>query len=512
MKFFVRDRYFKRSNDITNVFYLIEDNWDDWGKYSTMYDLVYISPENEEKYIGKVKIGEKNMGSTQRRPNIPLDFEELNKNFFSLGQSDYYYENLNKLKDKDELRVLKRLNDIAFDLQLFDDVSKYQVTSDSLMRSVNDTTIRNQFYRVAHGGARLSKYSFNFELEALKLEFEVLPDLQLPTNVHAIIGRNGVGKTRLLKEMIKSIIGSEGTAKGKFEFTAPVFQSFGLENPPLDKDNPFANVIYVAFSAFDDFHSLKTEEGSGESKVSFVKLGLPTTMSPLDDIVNSISNNFARSLRECFRRDRKRLLKLVLEILERDIIFREADILSLEREVDQDDFERIASIAFNKLSSGHKIILLTFTKLIGTLVEKSLVLIDEPEVHLHPPLISSFIRGLSELLRDRNAVAIIATHSPVVLQEVPKRCAWKLRRCGDAFVSAERLRIECFGENIGVLTRDVFGYELTNSGFHKLLQDAAEKHRDYEHIIKLFNNELGAEAKGILRAILYDIERQEEQS
>lgn len=504
MKFFVRDRYFKRSNDITNVFYLIEDNWDDWGKYSTMYDLVYISPENEEKYIGKVKIGEKNMGSTQRRPNIPLDFEELNKNFFSLGQSDYYYENLKELNKKYELRVLERLNDIAFDLRLFDDVRKYQVTTESLMRSVNDTTIRNQFNRISHGGARLTEYSFNFKLEALKLEFEVLPNLELPTNVHAIIGRNGVGKTRLLKEMIKSIIGSEGTAKGKFEFTG---QEIWFKETP-----PFANVICVAFSAFDDFNSLKAEERREESKVSFVKLGLPTPMSPLDNIVNSISNDFARSLRECFRRDRKRLLKLVLEILERDIIFREADILSLESGVDQDDFERRASIAFNKLSSGHKIILLTFTKLIGTLVEKSLVLLDEPEVHLHPPLISSFIRGLSELLRDRNAVAIIATHSPVVLQEVPKRCAWKLRRCGDAVVSAERLRIECFGENIGVLTRDVFGYELSNSGFCKLLQDAAEEHRDYEHIINLFNNELGVEAKGILRAILYDIERQEEQS
>ena len=302
MKFFVRDRYFKRSNDITNVFYLIEDNWDDRGKYSTMYDLVYISPENEEKYIGKVKIGEKNMGSTQRRPNIPSEFEKLDEKFFSLGQSDYYYDNLNKLNDKYELRVLERLNDIAFDLQLFDDVSKYHVTSTSLMRDIKDTTIRNQFHRISKGGARLSEYSFRFSLGALKLEFEVLPNLELPTNVHAIIGRNGVGKTRLLKEMIKSIIGSGGMAEGKFEFTVPKF--WFRETPPFfqDKDKPFANVICVAFSAFDDFHSLKTEE-RGESKVSFVNVGLPITISPLDNRVNSISNDFARSLKECFRRD-----------------------------------------------------------------------------------------------------------------------------------------------------------------------------------------------------------------
>lgn len=59
---------------------------------------------------------------------------------------------------------------------------------------------------------------------------------------------------------------------------------------------------------------------------------------------------------------------------------------------------------------------------------KTLVLIDEPESHLHPPLLSAFIRALSDLLLDRNGLSIIATHSPVVLQEVPKRCVWKINR------------------------------------------------------------------------------------
>ena len=61
---------------------------------------------------------------------------------------------------------------------------------------------------------------------------------------------------------------------------------------------------------------------------------------------------------------------------------------------------------------------------------RTLVLLDEPEAHLHPPLLSAFTRALSDLLIYRNGVAIIATHSPVVLQEVPKSCVWKLRRSG----------------------------------------------------------------------------------
>ncbi|MGN9540532.1 AAA family ATPase [Escherichia coli] len=63
------------------------------------------------------------------------------------------------------------------------------------------------------------------------------------------------------------------------------------------------------------------------------------------------------------------------------------------------------------MSSGHAVVLLTLTRLVATVEEKTLVLIDEPESHLHPPLLSAFIRALSDLLLD-NGLSIIATHSP----------------------------------------------------------------------------------------------------
>jgi predicted ATP-dependent endonuclease of OLD family len=85
-------------------------------------------------------------------------------------------------------------------------------------------------------------------------------------------------------------------------------------------------------------------------------------------------------------------------------------------------FREIARELFGALSTGHKIVLLTITRLVETVDERSIVLFDEPEAHLHPPLLSALIRALSELLISRNGVAIVATHSPVVLQEVPRTC------------------------------------------------------------------------------------------
>jgi predicted ATP-dependent endonuclease of OLD family len=146
-------------------------------------------------------------------------------------------------------------------------------------------------------------------------------------------------------------------------------------------------------------------------------------------------------------------------------------------------------------------VLLTITRLVESVEERSLVLLDEPEAHLHPPLLAAFIRALSDLLINRNGVAVIATHSPVVLQEVPQQCAWKLRRSGLTLV-AERPEIETFGENVGVLTREVFGLEVTRSGFHKMIEDAIEAGADYADIQQRFGGQLGAEAQTIARALI----------
>ena len=135
------------------------------------------------------------------------------------------------------------------------------------------------------------------------------------------------------------------------------------------------------------------------------------------------------------------------------------------------------------------------------------MLIDELEAHLHPPLLSAFIRALSDLLVDRNGVAIIATHSPVVLQEVPKTCVWILNRSSNE-TKAERPAIETFGENVGVLSREVFQLELSQAGFHKLLQESADKNTSFRSAVDDFERQLGTEARAVLQAMFLEKEQQ----
>lgn len=101
-------------------------------------------------------------------------------------------------------------------------------------------------------------------------------------------------------------------------------------------------------------------------------------------------------------------------------------------------------------------------------------------------------------------MAIIATHSPVVLQEVPAACVWILNRSGEV-TTADRPPVETFGENVGTLTREVFSFEVTNTGFHNLIRAAVEQQQfDYDMVVAHFSGQLGMEARAIARSLVAD--------
>lgn len=520
MKFEVRDSWSGLKGSYSNNRgYLIVDNWDDWFTYSTMYDLYIVDNVGISNYIGKIKIGEHSMSEGQRRPNIPNEFDCLDKGFFSLGQTDFYYDNLKKLGKELRTKVLVCLNDIAFNSEIYESAIKENVTHTSLLRDISTSTVQGQFRRIANGGARLTQYYFKYTSaedkqalsDPMELSFKVIPESNPPTNIHVIIGRNGVGKTRLIKNMISSIIKSSYNLDGVGSFSGD-----------SDANKLFANVICVAFSAFDEFYSIAKLEPDNKLDVLYENIGLPlfekkeeddNNKKKEEDDINSdrlsiLAKSFSESLNICINGMKRDLWEETIETLESDPIFKEANVRML-KSVKSAEFEEKACKLFSRLSSGHKIILLTITKLVEKVEEKSLIFLDEPEGHLHPPLLSAFVRALSQLLIKRNGVAIIATHSPVVLQEVPRSCVWKLRRSGREAL-AERLNIESFGENIGALTREVFGYEVTYSGFHKLLREAVDKYKNYDAVLRHFNSELGMEARAILKALIAVKEQEEE--
>lgn len=480
--------------------------WDDWNDYSfyTLFGIFYVDENSKKHDLGGIKIGFFGQQENDRVLKVGDSFERLNENFFSLGVEDTYYQALNDLGDSIRDEILNALNDIAKKSDLYERAIEEDVTKSSFLRGVSPTTITGQFRRLAMGGSRLTDYHFEFsapitqdDVPPMVLSFNVEPASNPPTNIHILIGRNGVGKTFLINNMVDTLT-QNNPEKDTGEFT------------PLPKEGEpylFANLICITFSAFDEFdHPPEVIDKSKGLQYSYIGLKevneTGITTQPKNPTL--LKDEFVKSFTSHINITNSKLGRWIqtIKILESDPMFKEANIAQLSKFKREKEIEDFSAKLFRRLSSGHKIILLTITRLVETLQERSLVLIDEPEAHLHPPLLSAFTRALSELLIDRNAVSIIATHSPVILQEAPKSCVWKLRRNG-AIAFAERLEIESFGENVGVLTQEVFGLEVSDSGFHNILKDIVSNTRNYDEAIEVLNGQIGLEAKAILRGLFY---------
>lgn len=499
--------------DARDCAYLIVDNWDDWFSFRTMFTLMVIDEAGARHQIGSVKIGRVGLlpgdkvQPGYRSPEIPAVFDQLPPGFFSLGQGEDYYESLQTLSERHRERILRGLRDCAHDLELFAAVRTEPSMTQSLLRSVSASSVVGRLHRLTRGEAELTRFSFRYTLppsqamggppiEPPTMNFEVVPDSEPPTNVHVLIGRNGVGKTRAMRGLVKALLNRhDGAADSGGQI------GFAASRPG---DGQFSSLVLVSFSAFDDFAIVPAPT----DPIPIEQVGLREAGADADaqralKIGKDLAIDFRKSLERCRTGPRRARWLAAVGILEADDLFAEAEVGEL-LDAEGEDWRATAERRFDLLSSGHAIVLLTITRLVELVDERTLVLIDEPEGHLHPPLLSAFIRSLSRLLIARNGVAIVATHSPVVLQEVPRSCAWKIRRAGRVS-NVERPTIETFGENVGILTREVFSLEVTRTGFHRLLVEAVlQRGLDYDQVVELYGGQLGAEARAIVRALVLE--------
>ena len=252
--------------------FLLVDHWDDWFSYRTMFTLWIFDEQAVRHQVGSVKIGQRGLRPSGanvpprpgvRTPDLPNTFEGLDERFFSLGQDENYYETLNSLSEIQRERVLVGLRDCAFDLAIFDAVANEDVMQNSLLRSVNANNVRGRLHRLSMGDATLTEFKFNYlfpeqpgDIGPPVIRFEVTPESEPPTNVHVLIGRNGVGKTRCMRGMAEALLGrgpGGGDEPSDGEPGEDDDQPIGRIVIDRGEDWSFSGIVIISFSAFDDF-------------------------------------------------------------------------------------------------------------------------------------------------------------------------------------------------------------------------------------------------------------------
>lgn len=502
MKIIIISRNQKVPSSGIRTAYLHVDYWDDFS-FMTMFYLSLFDEKGVFHEIGNLKIGFQGQTTDKATySTLNSEFYSLPDGYFSVGLDVDYYQNFSKLSEQIKKTLLVALKDLVYIPKLMELALEENVFRVSLLRGVSLSVIKGQFARVLDGRNELTNFEFQFtrarqdNMSDIELEFKVLVGEKPNTNIHAIIGRNGVGKTTILNGMIEAIM-SNGESEAKFYDLEYIYSR------PIDRDY-FSSLVSVSFSAFDPF-APPSEQPDPSKGTCYFYIGLKNKGELIKGLKH-IYHEFLHALILCFSQEskQKRWLRAI-DTLESDENFASMDLKKLAQ-YSGDMFVDKALKLISKMSSGHAVVLLTMTRLIATVEEKTLVLIDEPESHLHPPLLSAFIRALSDLLLDRNGVAIIATHSPVVLQEVPSQCVWKINR-SRLVTKPTRPNIETFGENVGILTREVFGLEVIKSGFHDLLVQSVDEGGTYEEIVEDYRGQLGIEARAILKALVMNRDR-----
>lgn len=443
----------------SQYFLLIADNWDDYD-HKTTFKLVYFE-KGEKKVLGNVKIGNKNDVVTIKV--LPMEFVALNEGFVSLGQSEEYYKQLSIIFGKRISSVLYSLKDAAFFSEVSEDYENLDVFKHSLIREDEAERI----YRIAkpmiYGADLENLYSFTYHFRPkyadtnVSVPFHFSADGYLPRRMIALIGKNGAGKTQLLTTLPLEI------AKENSEALIP--------HKPI-----YSKIIAVSYSTFDNFEFPKKT-----SYFNYVYCGLRDEQGNVRTQKGQLQkfHNTWKKISKLKRLEKwKKVISNFLELELIDLFIKPSPDDPEELYFDTQGFTK----ARESLSSGQSIVLFVVSEIVANIRFDSLLLFDEPETHLHPNAISQLMNGIAELISEFESYCIIATHSPIIIQEMFSRDVLIISR-EENLPSIKKIGVESFGENLSVITEEVFGNRSIPKFYETTIRKLVKQHKTYDKVL-----------------------------
>lgn len=475
--------------------------WDDFG-YIITFKVYYV------RDIDKIKIGNIKMLS-KANENTSLYFKEhgeeielkiiningaLSENkLVSIGEDIDYYKKINTLFQPEKIdALLESLCDAGYFLRNQGEYSEWSGYSGSLMRGSSSAAILKKGYQIALGRYN-PKTKFELNIESLgdsfdPISFKFNMNRKVgKSNICLIIGKNGVGKTHILKIISEVITGVTD----------------GEEHPPY-----FHKLIVIAHSPFEDFYTENeifnkltvkySREGSLANKKSLKRKrlhvneysyigfrnqdGIFDPEYPVLKSVESIIKILSYDEENDWWNDKTRfqLLKETLSIsIEFDsisILDNGGDEICINEETKinsiKENINLKKGLIFKKhgatipLSSGQKIYTYMIPAIISELEEESLLILDEPELYLHPELEVGLINMLKNILDETKSFSIIATHSSILTREVERDAVTILRKI-EGNTKVFRSSVETYGESIDVIVSEVFDDEYVSKPYQK---------------------------------------------
>jgi predicted ATPase len=330
---------------------------------------------------------------------------------------------------------------------------------------------------------------------------------ELPKRIAVIIGENGVGKSQTLGRIVKSAITGSNS----------LIDADTQERPMLNR--------ILAFAPTNEAESVFPSDRRKRSKIwyrrfSLNRLGAPKSKKGnISDLIIQIlrSNEYLGGVSrwELFLESLETISnssEISLSLVDGENnhlnlgdlhFFSEEKALATYSSINiQKDPVRVISGIGYPLSSG-EISFLRFAAQASLYVENgSLLLLDEPETHLHPSFISNFIALLDRLLELSGSAAIIATHSAYVVREVFPEQVIVLRANKNGFIETPKTALQTFGADIGAISFFVFNEDSPSKLALEVKKRLLEIYDNWDDLYKEYKDKLSLEILSSLRQSL----------
>jgi len=479
-----------------------------------------------------------------------LPVSNLGVKFFTILKKEFEYRRLMMFCEGDAQfvgRILRPMRDVVY-------FRSQNLEADDLKEFIRSAPVYEGVFRHAspylawHRAKRilsgdLAEYPINdarknFEFSVRLPGFDDLHRLPIQFNapepivdrVHALIGRNGVGKSQLLRELIVEL----GRRTDGVEHSAFIDgeKPRGVDVTLTPHDFHMTRVIAMSWdvstefprgarldSRFQYLHfcmNESLEHGGDQHAVDMEASETQTAMLVQLLREAELDRGQYESLRT--------ILKPVLEVsdlavfLEPSAEFTAGQWITLgaissdsePRRLDHfsrvdlyKDPMRIDSHGSRfPLSSGERTFLNFGIRCVARLIQGSLLLIDEPETHLHPNLISDFMRILAALLVRHQSIALIATHSPFVVRELPGRCVHIVRVDDDRIPTVGGAFLRTLGASVDRLAIDIFGDAESQQLNRDLAAKIAGRGLSYEEVRQMFGRDVSSEMLSEIRELM----------
>ena len=450
-------------------FKLYYDRWNDYG-FITQMDITYHSSVNSGVSIGQVKVMKK--GALVTWDTLQDKFTSLSNEYCSLGQSAEYYHTLRSILRDRFYSFLASIKDAAIFPRISELFEEDRIYRASLVReNTAERLIRTIRYEI-EGISPDEYFKFNYTTtppyaeNSLVLNFDFKYHSPVEHRIFALIGKNGTGKTRILSSLAKDLAKKETTC-----FTP---------RKPL-----YSKVFTISYSYFDRF-----EIPQADASFNYFYCGLKKAEG-VWKTEQELTDAFYASARKIKSKSRdKEWIQIIKNFLPSDIIeyltFSEIDLGEGASYYNFDNrrFEEVRS----QLSSGQAITLFVISEVLSEIRFDSLILFDEPETHLHPNAVSELMNTLFYLTDTYESFCIIATHSPLIVQELSSRNVFIIEREEES-VDVKTLEKESLGQNLTVITQEIFGNREVPKNYLNVIRKLILANKSYDEIISILSSE-----------------------